>query len=321
MNATSNPARTAGPRSKPRLVLMGEFSAGKSTLSNLLLGGAPLPVQVTATRLPPVHITQGPPAAFAEDRNGERHPIADGELGHVRLEDTVAVHLQMESELLELCDLVDMPGISDPNMPADIWDGVASPRDIVIWCTHATQAWRQSEAATWDRMRPFTSGRNLLVINQYDKLRTPRDRQRVLARVKAETADKFLAIYPASLLEALRAGDDAEAWKDSGAAAFMDQLVDLLVQSGRPAAAPAQAAAPGALPAKEDRSQTARIITLRLEDPINADRAAVPAQAAPPPVDAGAEVRVLPRRVQANPGPREREHAPRRPSSDPGLQP
>ena len=51
---------------KPRVVLMGEFSAGKSTLSNILLEGAPLPMRVTATRLPPVHISYGAPSARAE---------------------------------------------------------------------------------------------------------------------------------------------------------------------------------------------------------------------------------------------------------------
>ena len=39
---------------RPLVALMGEFSAGKSTLSNLLIGKQALPVNVTATQLPPV---------------------------------------------------------------------------------------------------------------------------------------------------------------------------------------------------------------------------------------------------------------------------
>ena len=39
---------------KPVIALMGEFSAGKSTLLNLLVGRNILPTQVTATRMPPV---------------------------------------------------------------------------------------------------------------------------------------------------------------------------------------------------------------------------------------------------------------------------
>ena len=53
-----NAEQPAGQR-RPRVCLMGEFSAGKSTLSNLLLGAEALPVNVTATQLPPVWISEG----------------------------------------------------------------------------------------------------------------------------------------------------------------------------------------------------------------------------------------------------------------------
>ena len=39
-------------RARPRIALMGEFSSGKSTLLNLLIGEALLPTKVTATELP-----------------------------------------------------------------------------------------------------------------------------------------------------------------------------------------------------------------------------------------------------------------------------
>ncbi|WBL34071.1 dynamin family protein [Sinirhodobacter sp. HNIBRBA609] len=247
-----------GARRKPRLVLMGEFSAGKSTLSNILLEGEALPMRVTATRLPPVHITYGPPSAFAEHRDGTRTEINPAKLGAVNLDETRWIHLTMEADTLELCDLIDMPGISDPNMPSDIWDAVMEKADHVIWCTHATQAWRQSEAATWGRMLPYTRGKNLLLITQFDKLRNPRDKSRVLNRVRNEVDGLFTQIYPVSLLEALEAGDDYDAWQASGAAEFLEHLVEILMETGsalqqpvgakpateRPALPPAMEAAP-----------------------------------------------------------------------------
>ncbi|HIE32691.1 MAG TPA: hypothetical protein EYP81_01400, partial [Thermodesulfobacteriaceae bacterium] len=75
-------------RRKPRLALMGEFSAGKSTLSNLLLGADPLPVRVTATRLPPVWISYGERAATREDLNGKIHPLDVSDLEKVQLNET-----------------------------------------------------------------------------------------------------------------------------------------------------------------------------------------------------------------------------------------
>jgi hypothetical protein len=221
-----------GVGAKPRLVLMGEFSAGKSTLSNILLGSNPLPMRVTATRLPPVVISHGPSAAFAIGKDGTRVPIALDALETVPLSETQSIELFMESEILELCDIVDMPGISDPDMPLDVWQNVVGANDLVIWCTHATQAWRKSEAAIWDSLRAASSGRNLLLVTQFDKLRNPRDQNRVLKRVARETEGLFEQIYPVSLLTALEAGDDFEAWKTSGAADFIEHVIGSLMDFG-----------------------------------------------------------------------------------------
>ena len=212
------PVRKPALRQQPRLVLMGEFSAGKSTLSNMLLGSRPLPMRVTATRLPPVEITHGPEAAFAVAMDGSRSEIDLENLEAVSLDETRSIELHMEAELLEHCALVDMPGVSDPSMQQQYWENVVGPKDHVIWCTHATQAWRQSEAAIWNVLRPNARGTNLLLITQFDKLRNDRDKKRVLKRMERETDGLFDAIYPVSLLQALEAGDDEAAWEASGAA-------------------------------------------------------------------------------------------------------
>lgn len=224
---------------KPRVALMGEFSAGKSTLSNMLLGADPLPVRVTATRLPPVWISYGNQAAYRVGLDGTRSLVDIEHLDQVELEETRMIRLFLESEALQLCDLIDMPGISDPNMSAQVWQNVMDEADSVVWCTHATQAWRQSEAATWAQIKDATSGDNLLLITQFDKLQSDRDKARVLARVNAETTGQFRAVYPISLTQALTAGDDSDQWEQSGASAFTEHLIDLLLTpSFRPGPVP-----------------------------------------------------------------------------------
>src|SRR6056297_3007503 len=125
---------------KPRLALMGEFSAGKSTLSNMLLGGAPLPVRITATRLPPIWISHGADRAVAVGHDGTERDLDIAELDEVSLADTRVIRLQTEADTLEICDLIDMPGISDPNMSSEVWTSMIREVDSVVWCTHATQA-------------------------------------------------------------------------------------------------------------------------------------------------------------------------------------
>ena len=137
-------------RRKPRIALMGEFSAGKSTLSNLLMGQSPLPEKVTATRLSPVWISYGTNAPYRVDVDGTTEPVSIDRLEDIPVEQTRNIRLFLEADILEVCDLIDFPGISDPNMSSNVWERMLTEVDAVIWCTHATQAWRQSEAAVWD---------------------------------------------------------------------------------------------------------------------------------------------------------------------------
>lgn len=241
---TADAGHTDAPPRKPRLALMGEFSAGKSTLTNMLLGMDPLPTRVTATRLPPVWISYGEGPATRIDMQGQVHEIDGDALDQVVLEDTRLIRLSLKSDSLELCDLIDLPGISDPNMSAEVWQGVMDDVDCVVWCTHATQAWRQSEAGTWDLVAPRTNGRNLMLVTQMDKLTSQRDRDRVMARVRQETEGLFEAHYPISLTQAMAAGEDCDQWASSGAAAFTEHLVDLLLHPGTAYAGPSEAPEP-----------------------------------------------------------------------------
>ncbi|MCR9115044.1 MAG: hypothetical protein NXH84_17320, partial [Rhodobacteraceae bacterium] len=100
----TNDSKGDSPR-KTRLALMGEFSAGKSTLSKLFLGDNPLPMKVTATRLPPVLISHGESAAFAVGHDGTETPIEIDQIDRVQLEETRMIRLFNPSDTLEICDL------------------------------------------------------------------------------------------------------------------------------------------------------------------------------------------------------------------------
>jgi len=230
MNIADLPSPGAGGERvrKPRIAFMGEFSAGKSTLSNMLIGASPLPVKVTATQLPPVWISYGDRSAFREDLEGNVSPVDLDRLETIVPDETRVIRIFQESDILELCDLIDMPGISDPNMSPDLWQRVIDHADLVVWCTHATQAWRQSEAAVWESMKPELYSKSLLLLTRYDKLLNDSDRSRVLKRVRRETEGLFADCFPISLTQALAAKDNREQWEESGAEAFMERLVELL---------------------------------------------------------------------------------------------
>ena len=211
---------------KPRIALMGEFSSGKSTLSNLLLGSRPLPEKVTATRLSPVWMAQGTQPGYRIDVDGSQEPVDINHLEGIDVDATRVIRLFFEAEILQVCDLIDFPGISDPNMSSDVWQRMLNEVDAILWCTHATQAWRQSEAAVWETVPDAVKARSMLLVTKFDKLHSERDRSRVLARLMKEAGDKFDAIFPISLTRALAAGEDFEAFTACGGAAFLERLID-----------------------------------------------------------------------------------------------
>lgn len=211
---------------RPRVALMGEFSAGKSTLSNLLIGKAALPVNVTATQLPPVWMSYGHEPAYRIGLEGEQQEVAE-DLSGVSVHDTRCVRVFMESNFLKNCDLIDMPGISDPNMDASVWQRMIGEADIVIWCSHATQAWRQSEAAVWGTMPEALYDKSLLLLTRMDRILSDRDRARVVKRVQSETKGLFREVLPVSLIQALDSNGDPDVWAASGADRLVKSLIDL----------------------------------------------------------------------------------------------
>lgn len=250
---------------KPRIAIMGEFSAGKSTLSNLLLGQRALPEKVTATRLPPVWMVAGSDEPFRIDTEGERHPVFFDSLEDVPLEETLYIKLSFEADILDHCDLVDFPGISDPNMSSEIWERMLDEVDGVLWCTHATQAWRQSEAAVWEMIPDRVRQNSLLVITRFDKLINDHDKARVRTRVAKETKGLFAGIYPISLTQALAADEGSALWETSGADAFYAALAGMVERIAEGEEAPAPEAKPAA--PVEPESRPARPRALQLAEP------------------------------------------------------
>jgi hypothetical protein len=285
MNMAQLPTgRSGGEGRKPIIAFMGEFSAGKSTLCNLMMGASPLPTKVTATQLPPVWVSYGDDEARREDIDGTTTPIDLNALDELPPERTRVIRIYQKADILDLCDLIDMPGISDPNMPPDLWQPVAEQADLVIWCTHATQAWRQSEAAAWAAINPDLYRSSLLLVTRFDKLLTERDRERVLRRVRKETDGLFADCLPISLTDALAANDDRERWEKSGAEAFTERLLVLLNDISRSLSRQG-----GRRPELPDHGATA-------------DAGMAPSEATgdePPAVQA--ETRIVPRRVRARP--------------------
>jgi GTPase Era involved in 16S rRNA processing len=198
---------------RPSLVLMGEFSAGKSTLLNVLLGQQVLTAMVTATKLPVVWITHGATqASYGLTYDGQLHALTDVTPDRVDWERYLLVRMTLDAPLLQHCDVIDTPGISDPRLAVGSLRVIADFADFAIWCSAANQAWRQSEKAAWTALPARLRDNSILAVTRMDMLPTPSDVAKVLKRLTRETDGLFATICPIASLQAMQAAGDPQAW-------------------------------------------------------------------------------------------------------------
>ena len=213
----------------PRIALMGEFSAGKSTVVNALLGSEVVPTAATATHLPAVWFAFGDATGdFAITQDRTARALADPDLGRTDLRQFAALKLVRPVETLEQFEIIDTPGISDPTLSGDALSLAVELADAVIWCTPANQAWRQSEIARWRKLPTRLKARSLLLVTRADTLGSDRNRDKVRARLEQEAGAEFSKILFLHGRDAMRTalGDsrNEDDWDRCGGAALLDWI-------------------------------------------------------------------------------------------------
>jgi ribosome biogenesis GTPase A len=169
------------------LVVMGEFSAGKSSFLNRLLGTDALPVAIlpktaTITRL--VHKASGAAGAVEIDRDVagriETTTISHQEFAELqraaKLHDIAVaqdlarireVRVFLDEPLLTRLQLVDTPGFNHDEAMDERTLGILDRADLVLWITDALQPAKQTE---FDKLRLLKErGKRIwLIVNKAD---------------------------------------------------------------------------------------------------------------------------------------------------------
>lgn len=195
----SNVVELRAKTRKPRILIAGEFSSGKTRLINGLLGGSVLPSNVTSTSLPPMWIVREPAAPFRLDSAGMVQPF-DG-IAATQVADTAFCLLSHDAPILDHMDLIDTPGNSDPNIPAEAWERMLGYADAVLWCSNAVQAWRQSEKSVWAGMPEHLLDSSTMLITHADHLTEDGAAERVMRRVKRDAAPFFRNFLMGSMVD------------------------------------------------------------------------------------------------------------------------
>lgn len=189
---------------KPVTAIMGEFSSGKSTLINFMLGEDVAATQVTATPLPPIWFTlTDEPFIRGLRRNGEIEDTDFARDVDFR-EEYAIIHRGLTCPVLAHCDIIDAPGISDPALHKDYLQFLSRYMNYVVWCTPASQAWRQTEKVAYLKLPEDIRKHSFLTITRVDKLRNAKDRTKVHTRVVRDAGDLFADVVS---LQTLKAGE------------------------------------------------------------------------------------------------------------------
>jgi hypothetical protein len=226
---------------KPRVIVLGEANAGKTSLVNLLLDQMLLPESVLANTRRPVVLRFAPSVVVTgltpfgrldlgrRDMDpGDMDPgdnglgdmrLGDMGLGDIKPQQASILHsleVGLPNPRLTSFDLVDTPALSTSVQ----LDWLQPGADLLLWCTVATQAWKESERRLWMTIGKRHRQHAILVATHMDNLRGD-DSSKIRARLTAEAADCFSAI---ALVCASRPGGSPLGREDSGTAE-LDALI------------------------------------------------------------------------------------------------
>jgi hypothetical protein len=253
-----------------RAVLLGESGSGKSAIANFLLGRQFMPGSMTAKTRPHVlfryaaepsihtlspngartrltskalfHFGSRPeehgkvpkviysagPRTQHEPRNSGSHtgaPALDAAGGVVQM-----VEVGLPHPLLQNLEIIDTSGMPDPVLAN--WPVFKRAR-LAVWCTIATQAWRETERAAWSEVPAVWRENSLLAVTYKDALRTEAERTKLNKRLENETGRLFAGRVVVCAKEACQIAGDADAsrnlprWAASGAGCMQDAVRNL----------------------------------------------------------------------------------------------
>lgn len=223
-----------------RIAIIGEFNSGKSSLTNLLVGIDSLPTAIVSnTRIPTLLYHAAAPEIFAMGCDGARTPVDGGQ--PLRAAAALRLEVGLPSARLAAVEFIDLPGLADPRFDEAAADLALHGVDAVLWCTVATQAWKESERQAWSARVPRLRQRGILVVTHRDLLLGGDDEARLLARLRGVAAEDFQDVVMLSTAAGAEPPhialppDDTEAAREAGDLGALERSIDRLLDSVRQA--------------------------------------------------------------------------------------
>ena len=222
----------------PQVVLLGEGNVGKSSVANLLLGQTLLPTSVIENTRTPLLLRYSKRLELVVLTPDGRRRLDVSQLDAIAEGDLRAMEVGLPSERLKIFEILDTPGLTGTT-----WlevNPILRASRLLLWCTSAIQAWKESEQRLYSELSPELRRHALLVVTHKDQLRSEHDRQRVEDRLQALTGRRFRSMIFVNGRASLAASLDPHGWQlQSGKrqleGAIMEELTTMRIRRIREA--------------------------------------------------------------------------------------
>jgi Dynamin family len=222
----------------PQVVLLGEGNVGKSSVANLLLGQTLLPTSVIENTRTPLLLRYSKKVDLVVLTPDGRRKLDVSQLDTIAEGELSALEVGLPSERLRIFEILDTPGPTGTT-----WleaNPIQRASRLLLWCTSAIQAWKESEQRLYSGLSPELRRHALLVVTHKDQLRSEGDRQRVENRLQALTRRRFRSMTFVNGRASLAASLDPHGWQlESGKrqleGAIMEELTAMRIRRIREA--------------------------------------------------------------------------------------
>jgi len=210
-----------------RVVVAGEFSAGKSSVINLMLRQALLLPSIGHTKRPLArihHSTASRTLSRMQDEVYVEAPDADAALRNTEASEVL---IYTPLDLIPGAELIEMPAPPDGRLDPE-WIELATSADLFIWCTIASQAWRLSEKACIEQLPEDMVDRSFLAVTRNDLVRSDEDRAKLSKRLETDAAYRFsnFVFISAGSARMARLHED-DVWQETGGPALVERVLYL----------------------------------------------------------------------------------------------
>lgn len=166
---------------KLRVLVAGDFAAGKARMLNALIGDEVLPTTVTAPSLPLVWVVRGGDRPrLRTDQERSSRPIED--LSELPLDELRSCLICHPAPILSRIDIVNMPDVEEPEMAEENWERLLDFADLVIWCSESSQETAGDARTPWQEMPAALRENPLMAVIDADRPAEAATRLRMMHR-------------------------------------------------------------------------------------------------------------------------------------------